>query len=79
MPIYHLTQTELVSLFRSRATIARDALARDSRAGVDSEWEQGFHSGSLTAEAATWDAAAAILENSQLPDERSLTFRPNHR
>lgn len=59
MPTYHLTQSELVSLFRSRAKIARDALARDPTPTRVKE-------ASFKAEAATWESAAQILSDTLL-------------
>jgi hypothetical protein len=72
MPLYRLSQSELVSLFQSRARIARGAAGR---AGTLRE------SACLQSEAATWDAAASILGHTlitspEIPDERSLTNPP---
>lgn len=64
MPIYHLSQSELVSLFESRARIAREAASRAKTIR---------DSAVLQSEAMTWDAAAKILSQSQLSDERRLT------
>jgi len=67
MVIYHLSQPELVSLFQSRAAIARDAASRSHTLR---------ESQCLQTEAATWDAAAKILSQTLLTPEIPITRIP---
>jgi hypothetical protein len=57
MTLYTMSQSDLVTLFRSRARIARDAITR-----AHTQLDRAR----LFAESATWDAAATILEQTDM-------------